>query len=410
MPRGESRIEDLSMRLLFLADARSAIAVNWVRWFVERKQEVHWVSSRPAEPPLPGLASFRILPLFPELPAGIARPGGSRLLHPAATFLRHWLIPFRIGARSRMLESIFAEVRPELVHAMRIPQEGMAAARADRGLAGGRKIPLVVSVWGDDFTFHARSSPMMGRLTRQTVEQADGLHSDCKRDIRLASDWGLRIDTKILIEPGNGGIDNRLFFQAKPDISFFRKFSLPKKSLFIVNPRGIRGVARTDTFFKIIPEVRKRIPNTHFLGLRMAGMEVAENWVRKLGIGADVTLLPALSREDMARLFRLATVTLSLTEHDGVPNVLLESMACGSFPVCGDLESIREWIDEGRNGLLVDPGDPAGVADAVVKACRDSVLRSQAARWNRRIIAERADWRTVMKRVEDFYRVVTAGG
>jgi glycosyltransferase involved in cell wall biosynthesis len=396
------------MRLLFLADARSAIAINWVRWFVERKDEVHWVSSRPAEQPLPGLTSFRILPLFPELPVGITPPRKSRLLHPAATFLRHWLIPFQIGARSRTLEAILKEVQPDLLHAMRIPQEGMAAAHANRTIETGKTVPLIVSVWGDDFTFHARSSPMMGRLTRETVARADGLHSDCKRDVRLAYEWGLRIDTKTLVEPGNGGIRSDVFFQGKPDNSLVRKFALPKKAFFILNPRGIRGVARTDTFFKAIPAIKKQIPNAHFLGLRMAGTEVAETWIRKLGIAADVTLLPALPQEDMARLFRLAPVTLSLTEHDGVPNVLLESMACGSFPVCGDLESIREWIDDGRNGLLVDPGDPAGVADAVIRVCKDSALRSEAARRNKKIITERADWRTVMGRVETFYQAVAA--
>jgi glycosyltransferase involved in cell wall biosynthesis len=396
------------MRLMFLADARSAIAINWVRWFVEHKHEVHWVSSRPAEQPLRGLSSFRILPLFPELPAGIALSRKSRLLHPAATFLRHWLIPFRIDARSRTLETMLKDVHPDLVHAMRIPQEGMAAAHADRNVGKGKTVPLIVSVWGDDFTFHARSSPMMGRLTRETVGQADGLHSDCRRDIRLASEWGLRIDTKTLVEPGNGGVNRDVFFIGRPDDSLIRKFSLPKRAFFILNPRGIRGVARTDTFFKAIPAIKKQIPNAHFLGLRMAGTEVAESWIRKLGIASDVTLLPALEQEELARLFRLAPVTLSLTEHDGVPNILLESMACGSFPICGDLESIREWIDQGHNGYLVDPGDPADVVDAVIRIHRDSALRTEAARRNQRIISKRAEWRTVMRRVEVFYRSVVA--
>lgn len=44
----------------------------------------------------------------------------------------------------------------------------------------------------------------------------------------------------------------------------------------------------------------------------------------------------------MAYLFRLADVTVSLSEDDGTPNTLLEAVACGCFPIAGDIESVRE--------------------------------------------------------------------
>jgi glycosyltransferase involved in cell wall biosynthesis len=78
-------------------------------------------------------------------------------------------------------------------------------------------------------------------------------------------------------------------------------------------------------------------------------------------------------------------------------------MACGCFPIVGDLESIREWIDDGKNGFLVSPADPEAVAAAIVRAASDSGLRQAAAEKNQRIIADRAEWRGVMGRVEKFY-------
>jgi glycosyltransferase involved in cell wall biosynthesis len=289
---------------------------------------------------------------------------------------------------------------------MRIPQEGMVAAQA-KGIGGfQRPFPLLVSVWGDDFTYHAHSSPMMARLTRNTMKKVDALHSDCRRDIRLAINWGLRIDTITMVEPGNGGIRSDVFHQGMPDSYLIEKFSLPKDAFYIVNPRGIRGVARTDTFFLSIPLVRKAVENAHFLALRMAGNGEAEDWIRRLGIKNCVTLLPALSAEDMARLFRLSPIMLSLTAHDGLPNVLLESMACGSYPICGDLESLREWIVDGRNGSLVPAGDPTTVAGTVIRVASDPAIRKKAADRNRRIISERAEWNGVMGRVEEFYRAM----
>jgi glycosyltransferase involved in cell wall biosynthesis len=394
------------MKLAFLADARSPIAINWIRWLTLHGHEVHWISSRQTEPPFPGLASFRVLPIFPELPPGVALSRKNRLLHPAATIVRHWWMPFRLNARAVQLNHWLKDLQPDLLHAMRIPQEGMVAAQA-KGFAGHlQSIPLLVSVWGDDFTYHAHSSPMMTQLTRTTMHRADALHADCRRDIKLSIQWGLRIDTMTMVEPGNGGIRIDDFSQGKADTRLIEKFSLPEDAFFILNPRGIRGVARTDTFFRSIPIVQKALPNAHFLALKMAGNGEAKDWVRRLGVGNCVTLLPSVPMEEMPQLFRLSPIMLSLTVHDGLPNVLLEAMACGSYPVCGDVESLREWIEDGRNGSLVPAGDPNTVAGTLIRVASDETLRKRAAERNRKLIANRAEWNSVMSRVEQFYRAM----
>ncbi len=393
------------MKLAFLADARSPIAINWIRWLVEHGHEVHWISSRQAEAPLTGLASFRVLPIFPELPPGVKISRKNRLLHPAATIVRHWWMPFRVNARAIELNRWLKDLRPDLLHAMRIPQEGMVAAQA-KTQVGHPKLPLLVSVWGDDFTYHARSSPMMTELTKNTMRRADALHADCRRDIKLGLEWGLRIDTMTMVEPGNGGIRLDAFSPGNANPELLAKYALPKDAFFIFNPRGIRGVARTDTFFRAIPAVIQAIPNAHFLALKMAGAGEAMDWIRRLGIGNAVTLLPTVAMKDMPDLFRLSPIMLSLTMHDGLPNVLLEAMACGSYPVCGDVESLREWIDDGRNGSLVPADDPKTVAGTLIRVASDPELRRQAAEQNRSIIAERAEWNSVMGRVEEFYRAM----
>jgi glycosyltransferase involved in cell wall biosynthesis len=209
-----------------------------------------------------------------------------------------------------------------------------------------------------------------------------------------------------MVEPGNGGIRIDDFSQGKADTRLIEKFSLPEDAFFILNPRGIRGVARTDTFFRSIPIVQKALPNAHFLALKMAGNGEAKDWVRRLGVGNCVTLLPSVPMEEMPQLFRLSPIMLSLTVHDGLPNVLLEAMACGSYPVCGDVESLREWIEDGRNGSLVPAGDPNTVAGTLIRVASDETLRKRAAERNRKLIANRAEWNSVMSRVEQFYRAM----
>jgi len=81
-------------------------------------------------------------------------------------------------------------------------------------------------------------------------------------------------------------------------------------------------------------------------------------------------------------------------------------MACGCFPVVGDIDSMREWVQSGTNGLLVDATDVHSLADAMVQAISQPALRTKAAKYNAALIVERAAYLPNMARVEMFYRTV----
>ena len=107
-------------------------------------------------------------------------------LRPLLLKLRALAAPLLLPRQQKEFLRILAEVKPDLVHALRVPFEGMLAAAAPAG------IPLIVSIWGNDLTFHARTSFLMKRQTRRTLARADGLLADASRDVRLALQWGLR--------------------------------------------------------------------------------------------------------------------------------------------------------------------------------------------------------------------------
>jgi glycosyltransferase involved in cell wall biosynthesis len=135
----------------------------------------------------------------------------------------------------------------------------------------------------------------------------------------------------------------------------------------------------------------------------MAGEKKADGWIQKLGIGHAVHLLPKLSQEEMAYIFRNVDVAVSPSEHDGTPNTLLETMASGCFPIAGDLESIREWIEDGVNGFLIDPAQPQSLARAVLHALDNPQLRGEAESQNVKIVRDRAAYQNVMQEARSFY-------
>jgi glycosyltransferase involved in cell wall biosynthesis len=174
----------------------------------------------------------------------------------------------------------------------------------------------------------------------------------------------------------------------------------------IINPRGFRAYIRNDTFFKAIPLVLKEYPEAKFLCPTMAAHPEAHSYVEQFDIARAVELEPMMPQIELAEQLRRAHIVVSPSTHDGTPNSLLEAVACGCFPVAGDIESIREWIRDGENGLLVDPGDPAALAQAVITGITDSSLRKQAREKNFRLINEFAAYNKVMPQANHFYSEV----
>jgi len=82
-----------------------------------------------------------------------------------------------------------------------------------------------------------------------------------------------------------------------------------------------------------------------------------EGMFRLLGFNEDVSrLLPALDL--------LAFPSLS---GEGSPAVLKEAMACGVPIVASHISGVEEVIRDGREGLLVPPGDPDALAEAILR-------------------------------------------
>jgi glycosyltransferase involved in cell wall biosynthesis len=77
-----------------------------------------------------------------------------------------------------------------------------------------------------------------------------------------------------------------------------------------------------------------------------------------------------------ADLFVLAAKISADGDRDGLPNVLMEAqsqrLACIATTVCG----IPELVEDGATGVLVPPGDPAALAQALAALIADPLLRA----------------------------------
>lgn len=403
------------MHILLVADGRSPTALRWIQGLLALQHKVTLVSTFPC-PEVPGVEALHV---FPVAFSGLAgsqvgttiqssqQPGRLRsaVRRSRSLFLagRYWFGPYSVWTYRRAFRKLVQTIQPDLVHSLRIPYEGMLASYTPPG------VPLAVSIWGNDLTLHAYGSPWMRRLTRRTLHRADGLLADAARDLRLASQWGLRPGLPMKVVPGSGGLDLVEIHQVRAESSEALAEMLPAGVPLIINPRGFRpGSVRNDVFFQAIPLVLQRWPQARFVCAAMANQPEAAAWVERLNLSQSVRLLPYLPQTQLWDLFLRSEITVSVSEHDGTPNTLLEAMACGCFPVVGDIESLREWITPGVNGLLVEPTKPQALADALLTALEHPELRTAAAGINQKLIRERAEVNLVRAQMQIFYEQVLA--
>ncbi|MFN2302974.1 MAG: glycosyltransferase [Anaerolineales bacterium] len=396
----------MSCHILIIADGRSPTTHSWLANIQALGYETSLISTYPCQPPK-NLRQFSVIPVafsqFGSTQGGNNRSSVNTLkklrhaIAPLLQTLRYYLGPLTLKQAAERLKQAVKVHQPDLIHALRIPFEGMLGSYTPG------EIPLIVSTWGNDLTLHAQGSFLMRKFTQRCLRRASGFMSDTHRDMRLAAKLGLASNTSTIVVPGSGGLDLTAINNAPPLDP--KRYMLPNTGSWVVNPRGIRpGSVHQEVFFASIPQILAHRPETRFICPNLAGSNRAKDWVAQYQVEDDVLLLPKLPQAELWGLFKQAKVFVSPSSHDGTPNALLEAMACGCFPVVGEIESMLEWIEPGENGLCVNPRDPEALAQAVLTALDNPKLIRNAAIRNLEIIKSRAAQVVTHPKIDTFYR------
>jgi hypothetical protein len=407
------------MKIMLVADGRSPITMRFAEGLRDEGIELALVSTYTCQP------QDGLFQEVHTLPVAFGQYSGSQVLStssitPTAAApvssrrkiisrfrnslqkARYWAGPLTLKNASTPFCAILETYQPDLVHALRIPFEGMLGSFTPAPL------PFVASIWGNDLTLHALGSAAMQKWTQRTLLRADGLAADTHRDIRLAQTWGYPHKYPQAVYPGNGGINLAELQKTTAQLANDSLQGwLNQEDTLIINPRGFRpGSVRNDVFFEALRLLVKRLKNVRYVCPAMANQIEAQEWVSAYGLQDHVRLLPYLSQEMLWSLFKRADVSVSISEHDGTPNSLLEAMAIGCLPVAGDIESIREWIVPGVNGLLAEPYRADAVADAIAFAVEHPEFRESAKIKNEQICLSRVSRGVVVPQILEFYEKV----
>lgn len=135
--------------------------------------------------------------------------------------------------------------------------------------------------------------------------------------------------------------------------------------------------------------------------------------VEELGLG-DVAILPGRVGPDEA-LQAQAAIDIFVCPREDLrvcrlvtPLKPVEAMALGKPVVLSDLPALSELVGSDGAGLLVPPGDPEALADALAGLREDPARRAEMGQAGRAEVAAKRTWSRVAETYRDLYRSLTS--
>ena len=273
----------------------------------------------------------------------------------------------------RMVETIVAEHARQpfdMLHAQYGYPNGWAALLASARLG----VPNVVSIQGGDGHWVGSCCDTHFQALRRVLDHANALLIGGESFIDELT--------------GRMGVD-RARFTIVPGAVDTARFAPPRREPGLAaNPVRLLYHGRVDRrkgvldFLDALAALRRRAvpfeatisgvgPDVDASREKAEDLELSPDWVRLTGY-ADYEAVPDL--------YRKADVFVSPTHAEGFSNTILEAMASGLPVVSCRSVGVVDCLRDGENGLLTEPGDVAGLTDALERIITDGALRQRIAR------------------------------
>ena len=112
-------------------------------------------------------------------------------------------------------------------------------------------------------------------------------------------------------------------------------------------------------------------------------------------------------RDKMWEVYQQADIACLPSYREGLPKMLIEAGACGLPLVTTDIPGCRDVVQDGKNGLLVQPRDVDSLADALEKLLLDETLRKTLGKCSREIVEKQFSAETVIRKTIFVYEEMT---
>lgn len=337
---------------------------------------------------------FRFRYLWPESLEKVCYNGGA-LDNLKNSWIAKFGLPFLLVSQLFNIYRLVKNNKFDLIHSHWLIPQGFFAAVIKKMF----NIPLVVTAHaGDIFTVR---SPIL----RQTVKF---VLSNC--DACTVVSNGTRIAVENVYQPKKlelipMGVDLTSFSPTNKDFSIKKNLGLIESDPMVLAIGRFAEKKGFKYLLKALPSVVQEFPN---LKLVIVGFgpeeERLKQLTRELNLEPNVVFLGKIPNQELPKYYASADVFVcpsiidSRGDTEGLPVVLMESLASKCPVVASDVGGISDAIINDETGFLIEEKRPDILADKILTLLKDYELRDKLTTYGQIYAHEKFSWDGVSKR------------
>jgi glycosyltransferase involved in cell wall biosynthesis len=294
-------------------------------------------------------------------------------------------VPWTFHPRQRGLDLVLAhriasyarERMLNVVHAHNVTSAVYAALA--RRMAWPRRLRVVVTI----HTLPGHHGPLARGLVRWALRQSD-------RVVAVSHELRHRLrEARWLAECGviRNGIQLDRFSPAVPALNWRRRLGIAPHVLLVGHLGRFDPLKRHADLVAAARLLEIKMPGS--FAFLLAGDGPGRTAIVEAAADLSNVYLPGVVQE-VSDLLRCLDIFMLCSDHEGTPLALLEAMATGVPSVCTAVGDIPRIVGAGTKraaALLVRPGDPVGLAEAVAVLAQSRAERERLGLNARRLAA-----------------------
>jgi glycosyltransferase involved in cell wall biosynthesis len=189
------------------------------------------------------------------------------------------------------------------------------------------------------------------------------------------------------------GID-RERFRKSVNFDFRKRFKIPKGAMVILSVGRDNWIKAFDTGIKAFAKFHAKMPDAYYVILGH-GNDRLLPLARELGVSKNI-IFGQLYGDELTGAYQQSNIFFSSSVYELCPVVVLEAMAAGLPTVVTNVSGSQDMIKTGDNGIVVEPGNPDKMADALYELATDKSLQKRFGSSNLKK-SEFYDWKNISR-------------
>lgn len=376
------------LNIVHIGWANSIHVERLMRWFAKRGHSISIITNNPKKIPRVKVYNIRRKP--------DSRPRRER--YKDFYFNVNWKWFYRLNEIVR-IRKLVDEVSPDIVHSHSLWYPGYLGVYI-------RGYPFVITVFDGDILWKKDDIDIYTRLrTKWALRKADLITGESEELMNACIKHGA--DRKKVHVTRGWGVDLTKFNCNGDKVEIKRELGLPVDKKIVLSPRNTAAFYNLDKIVKAIPKVISKVKDVYFVFIWHGHNANKENQLKnltfQLGVQEYIKIVGFVNYDKVALYHKASDVMVSISQYDSGPVALQEAMACRDVPVISNLPSVREWIIDGWNGILVDPSDVDQIADSIIRLLKNDQIRKRFVEKNLKLIQEKGDQDYWMEKLEQMY-------